>query len=57
MLLELVAYDFCRLTVPSNLVTAVYRVSIQLGIERVTPVCRRYIMNDLDVDECVQIRK
>ncbi|XP_076821400.1 uncharacterized protein LOC143468228 [Clavelina lepadiformis] len=46
-----------KLSMSSHQLMAVYRASLQLGVERVTPLCRRYIMNDLDVDQCVQIRR
>uniref|UniRef100_H2YL50 BTB domain-containing protein n=1 Tax=Ciona savignyi TaxID=51511 RepID=H2YL50_CIOSA len=46
-----------KLIIPFDLLTAVYRASIQLGVERVTPLCRRSIIADLEPEQCVTTRR
>nr|CAB3257534.1 influenza virus NS1A-binding protein homolog [Phallusia mammillata] len=46
-----------KLVVPSNLVMAVYKACCQLGIDRLTPICRRHIVSELCVDESVATRR
>nr|XP_002129836.1 influenza virus NS1A-binding protein homolog [Ciona intestinalis] len=46
-----------KLVIPSELLTAVYKACLQLGVERVTPLCRRYIIADLEPEHCVPMRR
>jgi influenza virus NS1A-binding protein len=55
-LIRAIAWCVCRLHVPASQVKSVYLAACQLKMDKVIQVCSQYLIQHLDVKNCIEIR-